>query len=132
MDVILPQLIVQIHMWGVYNSLKLDSLGNPHISYYDATNKRLKYASRSGTTWTFEIPDTGNVREYTSLALDSLGNPHISYYDNNNCNLKYASKSGGVWHTNTVNSTWTCENYNSLSLDSAKQSTYKLHWRRVC
>ncbi len=54
MDVILPQLIVQIHMWGVYNSLKLDSLGNPYISYYDESNPGydLKFASCSHGLWT--------------------------------------------------------------------------------
>ncbi len=104
---------------GAFSSLALDSSGNPHISYYDTTNKRLKYASRSGNTWTFEIPDTGNVGKFTSLVLDSNGNPHISYYDNTKCDLKYAYKSGGVWHNETVDNTWTVGNYNSIALDSS-------------
>ena len=30
---------------GEYNSIALDSSGNPHISYYDITNYALKYAT---------------------------------------------------------------------------------------
>lgn len=41
---------------GVYNSLKLDSLGNPYISYYDESNPGydLKFASCSHGLWTHD------------------------------------------------------------------------------
>ena len=42
----------------------------PHISYYDATNDDLKYAAKSGGSWTLETVDaTGRVGTYTSLGL---------------------------------------------------------------
>jgi methionine-rich copper-binding protein CopC len=103
---------------GGFNSIALDSSNNPHISYYDATNKKLKYASYTGSYWITQTADSGNVGEYTSLKLDSSNNPHITYYDGTNCDLKYAYKNGTSWKVNTVDNTWTVGSYNSLSLDS--------------
>src|SRR3990172_6024806 len=54
---------------GNHTSLALDAQGNPRISYFDATNEDLKYASRAGGTWTIETVDaTGFVGPFTSLA----------------------------------------------------------------
>lgn len=83
---------------GNYTSLALDAGANPHISYcayfagpYGDICTSLKYAHRSGKTWTFETVDAeGFVGEFTSLALDRFGNPRISYYDSLDGYLKYA------------------------------------------
>ncbi|MDW8064406.1 MAG: carboxypeptidase regulatory-like domain-containing protein, partial [Anaerolineae bacterium] len=79
-------------------SLALDGTGNPHISYYDASNGALKYARWTGSGWEIQKVDAGgDVGQYTSLALDSAGNPHISYYDASNGALKYAHWTGSGW-----------------------------------
>lgn len=76
---------------GNHTSLALDNSGNPHISYYDATNDDLKFAHFDGTVWIIQTVDSeGNVGQYSSLALDQDGCPHISYYDATNGDLKYA------------------------------------------
>ena len=103
-------LYVRIGWWA---SLALDARGNPHISYYDKSMIRegeeannLKYASKSGSTWTVETVDSaGDVGKYTSLALDAKGDPHIAYSDSTehaNRLLKYASKKGGKWTAEIV------------------------------
>ncbi len=115
---------------GQYASLALDASGNPRISYFDETNKDLKYAwsDDGGNTWPAgkikTVDSTGYTGYYTSLALDASGNPRISYYDVTNYDLKYAwsDDGGNTWPAGkikTVDSTGTVGQYTSLALDAS-------------
>ncbi|MBN1139646.1 MAG: hypothetical protein JXM73_23945 [Anaerolineae bacterium] len=76
---------------GRYTSLALDSSGNPHISYYDSTNKNVKYAYQDDTGWHLGIVGPASSQApYPSLALDSDGTAHVSYFDWANSDLEYA------------------------------------------
>jgi hypothetical protein len=104
--------------------LALDSEGNPHIAYYDATvpdNGDLMYATKSNDVWTIETVDSpGDPGKHTSLALDSNGIPHISYYGDTNNDLKYANRLGGTWSYEVVESSPPGEElglHTSLALD---------------
>ena len=67
---------------GRYNSIATDSNKKVHISYYDETNRDLKYATNSSGSWvTTTIDSTGSVGGYTSIAIDSNNKAHISYLD---------------------------------------------------
>ncbi len=77
---------------GLYNSLALDSSDNPHISYYDAINRALRYVRWNCLRWVYDTVDSyGDVGWHSSLALDSSGNPHILYVVNTKMDLKFAT-----------------------------------------
>jgi hypothetical protein len=79
---------------GRYTSMDIDPFGQPHISYYDVTNGRLKYAAKINGVWQIFIIDdggAGGVGTWSSLVLDNNSVAHISYIDENQHNLKHAS-----------------------------------------
>ncbi len=77
---------------GITNSLALDSLDNPHISYIyhgDSGSYQLKYIRWNGSAWQKQTVQQG-LAEYISLALDSNDSPHISFLDTYNNWMRYA------------------------------------------
>jgi hypothetical protein len=103
---------------GLYASLSLDSDNRPRISYYDATNKDLKYVEHRGTSWyIIEVDTTNDVGMYTSIVLDSSDYPRISYYDKTENDLKYAKFDGISWAHEVVESANDVGMYTSISLD---------------
>lgn len=77
---------VQISFSGARNltSLALDSKGNPHIGYSDASV--IKHAWRQGDVWqtqtVLDVSGTNNtLGQLTSLKLDKADHPHIAYYE---------------------------------------------------
>jgi hypothetical protein len=103
---------------GLYTSVAIDSNDHVHISYYDATNHALKYATNALGDWVTSTIDTGDVGLYTSVAIDSNDHVHISYYDATNHALKYATNALGDWATSTIDSTGDVGLYTSVAIDS--------------
>lgn len=90
-------------------SLALDSLGYPHISYYDQTAtdtapSQLYYLSWNGTGWDRETVAVLSRRDFTTtLAIDARDVPHIAYCDVAGKALRYATRSPSwEWSTQTV------------------------------
>jgi len=89
------------------SSIAIDSQGFPHISYYDETNKCLKYAHLTNSGWSMEIVDvTEWTGYYTSIAVDFNDNPHIAYNRNDGvtADLRYAYWTGSTWSLEIVES----------------------------
>ena len=108
---------------GEYTSLALDGSGNPRISYHEATNGNLKYASCDAGcdtpgNWSTATVDSAGITGWdTSLALDSALNPHIAYYNFSQGNLKYTYHNGTSWVIETVDSPGDVGAFCSLALD---------------
>lgn len=107
---------------GWYTSLALEPTPpyTPHISYQDRTNRNLKHAWLSGTTWYSETVDwEGDVGDYTSLALEPTPpyTAHISYQDWTHHDLRHACWTPDGWLTETVDSVGMTGYYPSLALE---------------
>jgi len=104
---------------GQYTSIAIDSDGDPHIAYYDATTGVLKHAYMSYGVWITAVRDSSeNVGLWTSIAIDSMNKVHISYYDFTNKDLKYVTNSEGFWDIQTVEQTGDVGMYTSIAVDS--------------
>lgn len=112
---------------GQYTSLALDSQGLPTISYYDATETKLKVAhcfdKNCSSFNAIVTPDAAaNVGKYTAIAIDSTGKPVVSYYDETNSALKVLHCGNSSCSTgNTIatpDATGTVGQYTSITVDS--------------
>ncbi len=113
---------------GSFTSLAVDSDGDPHISYFNATATNLVYSYLDGGKWVKIIADSQlGVGEWTSLDLDSSDRPHISYYDKPNGDLKYTYYNGVTWTTSIVDSAGTVGLGTSLKLDSTNKPHIAYH-----
>jgi hypothetical protein len=82
---------------GTYSSLKLDSEGNPCISYHVLYSK-LKFACKRAGSWEIQVvKELWMAGLYTSLVLDDNDIPRISFYDGRSYDLSYAAASGQIF-----------------------------------
>jgi len=84
---------------GWSTSLVIDSEGRPHISYYDFTHNKLKYATYALYYWVTMYVDDGGL--YNSIGITSDGKPCIAYRDANGT-LKYAEYHGKQGWLSTI------------------------------
>lgn len=80
--------------------------GQPALTYYDTATSELRYATRTGDTWSIETVDAdGDVGRYSSLAFDTAGTPHVAYYElqtNSGGAIRYATLTADGWTVETI------------------------------
>jgi hypothetical protein len=109
---------------GKFNSIAVDSKGNPHIAYANVKYETagLRYASWDGRAWNTQLIEgtTKPTPVYSvALVLDKDDNPHIAYSDVENGLLKYATRSKGAWQLQTIDSQGAgYPDRNGIALDS--------------
>lgn len=103
---------------GTWNSLALDSSGNPRISYNvnDVNGGALKYAYWDNIQWIIETVDS--LKSLSSkLGLDPSGSPRVIYHDVVSNNLKYAYKDGSNWIISNIDTIGGTGTWMSLALN---------------
>lgn len=125
---------------GTHSDAAIDASGFMHVSYYDATNETLKYATNASGEWvttTVEFTLGGSPTlwiDATSIALDSAGNVYIAFADSYTYSLQYVTNVTGRWVTHTVDTTSGSSLvgfYVSLAMDSSDNlhiSYYEYDW----
>lgn len=128
----------KVYSLGQYSSIAVDQSKRVHISYFDATNGDLKYASceTECTTdsdgdgvadhWITETVDEGEVNPangstdsvgwYTSTKVDSKGYVHISYLNETSGDLMYVTNKSGAWEKATIDRYDRAGVYTSLAI----------------
>ena len=92
---------------GKWNSMVLNSAGQPRLSYVTIFKWELRYAEFDGNAWIHRIVDSPALNPPdiprgmgNSLALDEHGSPLISYYDTQS--LKFATLGDNRWRIEVV------------------------------
>jgi fibronectin type 3 domain-containing protein len=86
-------------------SMFVDGGGGVHLSYYEASDKDLKYAHLApGGDWKVEVVDSPyEVGIDSDIAVDPSGGVHIAYLDSTNRRVKYAYKPPvGAWSKDVI------------------------------
>ena len=115
---------------GTFNSLAFSKNGTLGVAYVDATNGDVKYAQRSGSTWTTERVDDLAGTAFISLAFDNNNKPAVSYYDAWNADLKYATKSSGSWQTTAIAGKGAVGYFTNLYFNTSNQANIVYYNRK--
>ena len=107
--------------------LGLDGSGSPALTYYNADDGDLLYATTDGSSWNHEtVASEGNVGKYSSLVFHADGRPAITFFEqleSDSGRIVYAIRDGSTWTLETVGDLASFEEGNarrtsSLAFDS--------------
>ena len=103
---------------GTGVSIAVDGSGEPHVAFADYPNQRIRYARRSGGSWTVETVANG-VGQWvtTAIAVSAGGEPVVAFYDAVAGDFCFARRVADVWQHEIVEHPATREGC-SLALDA--------------
>jgi hypothetical protein len=85
---------------GKYNAIDIDSQGRPHVTYYNETQQKLKYAVKSGIWMPENADENVGAGTYGDMVLDSNDRPHVVYHYTPIAGPRYATKNGNWEYEN--------------------------------
>lgn len=89
--------------YGQDASMAIDDAGNPHVAFYDPSQKRLYYAFRDESGWRIErVGDIEQAGRFNSICLDLNGNPVISFLAHTPLRLCVAHLLAYGWDVETI------------------------------
>lgn len=100
---------------GGWSSIVTDRNGDPHISYYDGSNGKLKYATKESGKWNITSIDY-MYGPWTSLGLDSRERPHVSY-QGIDLHLRHAWWNGTSWKMEIADNSTNVGVFSTLRID---------------
>ena len=114
---------------NTYTSIAVGTSGAAYISYFDNTNRALKYATNVSGAWVTTTVDStgGDMGRHTSIAVGTSGAAYISYYDNTNGDLEYATNVSGSWGTTTVDNTGVTGKWTSIAVGTSGAAYISYH-----
>ncbi|MCZ7584297.1 MAG: hypothetical protein M5R36_13690 [Deltaproteobacteria bacterium] len=89
-------------LYHAHASVAVGPDGNPHIAYINRTDADLRYAKKSGGTWTTEpVVTEGNFGAQTGIAVDPFGHAHMVARSvmTFGAYMVYATNKTGTWTT---------------------------------
>jgi hypothetical protein len=90
---------------GQASCIAVDQNGIPHVSYMNYTDGTVKYAVRTGGTWSIQAVDRVQHAAYpdrNGIALDEESHPYISYHDAGQGTVRLAYRDGSQWMREVV------------------------------
>ncbi|MEZ4541679.1 MAG: FG-GAP-like repeat-containing protein [Chloroflexota bacterium] len=90
------------YLGGISNSIKVDAMARPVISYQDYLQKDLLVARLGDGGWKIEtVESMGDAGFVSVLALDGAGNAHVAYSGSGG-QLKYARRTAAGWEREKI------------------------------
>ncbi len=90
---------------GWWPSVIFDAKDRPHVSFCDAHQGDLKYATKHGDSWVVEdVITQGNIGKYTSIASDKNNHLAIAFHDQDQKKLRIATRDNEAapWKTEEI------------------------------